>query len=72
MNKTINAAPAVWKKIDSFGGNTTSPVLTALAYPCPVCGAFECRTLLTFDDFRNFTETGGLAQSAPKCSRSSA
>src|ERR1051325_1291739 len=49
MNKTISSA--VWKKIDSFGGNTTSPVLSAWR-PCPVCGAFECRTLLAFDDFQ--------------------
>src|SRR5581483_7091613 len=49
MNKTVNAGPAVWKKIDSFAGNTTSPVLT-LWRPCPVCGAFEWRTLLRFDD----------------------
>src|SRR5262245_6874706 len=45
MNQTISAGSAVWKKIDSFGGNSTSPTLTAWR-PCPVCGALECRTLL--------------------------
>ena len=59
MNKTINPVPAVWKKIDSFGGNTTSPVLTAWR-PCPVCGAFECRTLLTFDDFQFYGDSAEL------------
>ena len=59
MNKTINAGPAIWKKIDSFGGNTTSPVLTAWR-PCPVCGAFECRTLLTFDDFQFYRDSADL------------
>ena len=59
MNKTTNAGSAVWKKIDSFGGNTTSPVLTAWR-PCPVCGGFECRTLLAFDDFQFYGDSAQL------------
>ena len=59
MNKTTNAGLAVWKKIDSFGGNTTSPVLTAWR-PCPVCGGFECRTLLAFDDFQFYGDSAQL------------
>ena len=59
MNKTTNAGLAVWKKIDSFGGNTTSPVLTAWR-PCPVCGGFECRTVLAFDDFQFYGDSAQL------------
>src|SRR4029079_12987565 len=63
MNETINAAPAVWKKIDSFGGNSTSPALTAWR-PCPVCGALECRTLMTFDDFQFYGDSADLPKRA--------
>ena len=62
MNKTIS--PAIWKKIDSFGGNTTSPVLTAWR-PCPVCGAFECRTLLAYDGFQFYRDSAELPTRAP-------
>ncbi len=62
MNKTIS--PAIWKKIDSFGGNTTSPVLTAWR-PCPVCGAFECRTLLAYDGFQFYRDSAVLPTRAP-------
>jgi len=63
MSKIIKAGPAVWKKVDSFGGNTTSPVLTAWR-PCPVCGAFECRNLLTFDDFQFYGDSAQLPKRA--------
>lgn len=54
-----DAAQPVWKQIDSFTGNSTSPALTNFR-PCPVCDAFDCRTLLTFDEFQFYGDSAEM------------
>lgn len=47
--------------IDSFVGNTASPVLTS-SRACPICGEFKDDSVLTFDDFQFFSDSA----TAPK------
>lgn len=39
-----------WSKINSFSGNTTSPILTSYR-PCPVCGGRSWKSVTGIDDY---------------------
>ena len=46
-----------WSQVDSFAGNSTSAALTALR-PCPICGSERFRTVLQFDQFQFYSDSG--------------
>lgn len=45
-----------WNRVDSFGGNSTSPALTAHR-PCPVCGSVRSSAATVLNAFQFFTDS---------------
>lgn len=50
------AVDLVWRRVDSFVGNATSPDLLAQR-PCPLCGAAAARPVVELGDFQFFTDS---------------
>lgn len=52
----LSTPALVWNKIDTFAGNSNSPILTAHRR-CPVCNGLEQRTFLIFEDFQFYSDS---------------
>jgi SAM-dependent methyltransferase len=46
-----------WSQVDSFPGNSSSTTTTE-ARPCPICGGNRPRTVLQFDQFQFYSDSG--------------
>jgi SAM-dependent methyltransferase len=46
-----------WSQVDSFPGNSSSATTTE-ARPCPICGGDRSRTVLQFDQFQFYSDSG--------------
>ena len=63
MTVLRDATAPAWKRVDSFAGNFTSPVLTA-ARACPICGALGTRLVAELADFQFYTDAATLPKRA--------
>jgi SAM-dependent methyltransferase len=48
-----------WSQVDSFPGNSSSADTTEQR-PCPICGGHRSRTVLQFDQFQFYSDSGEL------------
>lgn len=48
-----------WSQVDSFPGNSSSAATTEQR-PCPICGGHRSRTVLQFDQFQFYSDSGEL------------
>jgi hypothetical protein len=48
-----------WSQVDSFPGNSSSAATTELR-PCPICNGHRSRTVLQFDQFQFYSDSGEL------------
>jgi hypothetical protein len=52
-----------WNHVDSFLGNSSSAATTE-ERPCPICGSSRARTVLQFDQFQFYSDSGELPKRA--------
>ena len=48
-----------WSQVDSFPGNSSSAATTEQR-SCPICGSQRSRTVLQFDQFQFYSDSGEL------------